>query len=87
MDYFFKAITLFFLGVIAWSLYKSSVQLRGIENKILYISSNISSQTSQQSWLVSHYMKPVRGIFPWDINKCEYCGSVEKEMDSIDLQK
>lgn len=76
-----------FLGLI----YKTrciSEELKQMNKNLLYLSRNIQEQTSQQSWLVSHYLKPVRGIFPWDINHCEYCGSKKQEWQTEeDLNK
>jgi hypothetical protein len=85
MDLFLKLLSVLFLGLISLSFCSCVLQLQNIQKEIRHssnsISSNISHQTVQQSWLVSHYMKPVRGLYPWDPYKCEYCGCVQKEMD------
>ena len=85
MDILLKLLAVLFLGLISLSVFNCVLQLKNIQKEIRYssnsISSNISHQTVQQSWLVSHYMKPVRGLYPWDPHKCEYCGCVQKEID------
>ena len=71
------------MGIVVISLGLSSIvtSLDKICKEIEDVKSQINLQTAQQDWLVTHYAKPVRGIFPWDKNKCVYCGSETDEGD------
>jgi hypothetical protein len=55
--------------------------LNGVRESILHLCSHVSTQTAQQSWLVQHYAKPVRPIYPWEKHRCEWCGQEKREGD------
>jgi len=67
--------------VLAMGLMKIQTSLKEIKGSIYGVESQVNLQTAQHDWLVTHYAKPVRGIFPWDKNKCVYCGSETNEGD------
>jgi hypothetical protein len=46
--------------------------IRGVEQAIRL-------QTAQQSWLVEHYARPVRLLYPSEKHRCEWCGAEKPE--------
>lgn len=71
------AVLLFTLTLAAFSIAEN---LKGVRESILHLCSHVSTQTAQQSWLVEHYAKPVRPLYPWEKDRCEWCGA-EKDGD------
>lgn len=58
-----------------------SANLISLNKSIQNIDSSIRSQTGQVDWLVRHYAKPVRPLYPWEKHKCEWCGSTILESE------
>jgi len=50
-----------------------------LEESIRGVEQAIRLQTAQQSWLVEHYSKPVRPLYPWQKHRCEWCGKETKD--------
>ena len=84
IDFVFKCFVVALLLFMSFCLWRIGDKAKSLHKSILYLSSTISCQTSQQSWLVSHYMTPVRPLYNWEIHKCRWCGSEVKESDSPD---
>ena len=62
-------------------IWRQAQSLENIATELQSIDQAIRMQTAQQSWLVSHYMKPVRPLFPWEKHRCEWCGQEKLEGD------
>lgn len=61
---------------IARALSDINASLRKINDTIDYRS---GLEVAQYSWLVEHYAKPVRPIYPWEKHRCEWCGQEKTE--------
>lgn len=62
--------------------YKQAKSLDQIATNLNSIDQAIRMQTAQQSWLIAHYMKPVRPLYPWEKHRCEWCGGERLEGDN-----
>ena len=65
---------------VTLAAFRIADSLKELRESILHLCSHVSTQTAQQSWLVEHYVKPVRPLYPWKKHRCEWCGA-EKEGD------
>lgn len=88
-DHFLSAAAIALLGVasvsVTWAIAAACYQLSEINKSLQKIDNTINYRASlhvaQYSWLVAHYAKPVRPLYPWESHKCEWCGSEKKEQD------
>lgn len=85
---FDSLITKFMFIVATIVLIRIGVQIKYLSSNLISVNksvqnidSSIRSQTGQMDWLVRHYAKPVRPLFPWEKHKCEWCGSMVLEGD------
>lgn len=79
----FAASFLLVFAPLAFSLtlaaFSIADNLKSVRESILHLCSHVSTQTAQQSWLVEHYAKPVRPLYPWEKHRCEWCGQEKLE--------
>lgn len=81
MNNTFKLLDLIVKVGILCGVLIASDRLNKISKDVLFTASSIRSQTGQMDWLVRHYAKPVRPLYPWEKHKCEWCGSEILEGD------